>query len=63
LASCLAHLGRLDEARREVEAGLVVNPKFTVRRWIAAKESDNPVFVAQYERAAEGMRKAGVPEG
>jgi tetratricopeptide (TPR) repeat protein len=29
LAACLAHLGRLDEARREVKAGLAVDPKFT----------------------------------
>ena len=32
LAACLAHLGRLDEARQEVKAGLAVNPKFTIAR-------------------------------
>ena len=63
LASCLAHLGRLDEARRELKNGLAVNPNFTIKRFHAAAESDNPVFVAQYARVAEGMRIAGVPEG
>jgi tetratricopeptide (TPR) repeat protein len=33
LAACLAHLGRIDEARLEVNAGLAVNPKFTIRRF------------------------------
>jgi TolB-like protein/class 3 adenylate cyclase len=62
LAACLAHLGRLDEARREVTAGLAVNPKFTIGRFLAARESDNPVYVAQYKRVIEGMRMAGLPE-
>jgi TolB-like protein/class 3 adenylate cyclase len=63
LAGCLAHLGRLDEARTEVKAGLAVNPKFTLRRFRAGAQSDNPVFLAQRERVIEGMRLAGVPEG
>jgi tetratricopeptide (TPR) repeat protein len=62
LAACLAHLGRLDEARQAVKSGLAVNPNFTIERFLAAKESDNPVFVAQYVRVAEGMRLAGAPE-
>jgi TolB-like protein/class 3 adenylate cyclase len=62
LASCLAHLGRLDEARREIQAGLAVNPKFTLRRYRAGAQSDNAVFLAQRERVIEGMRMAGVPE-
>jgi hypothetical protein len=44
-----------------VTAGLV-NPKFTIRRFLAARESDNPVFVAQYGRVAEGLRMAGAPK-
>jgi TolB-like protein len=63
LAACLAHLGRVDEARDEVKAGLSVNPKFTIRHFLAARESDNPVFVVQHKRVVEGLRKAGVPEG
>lgn len=62
LAASLAHLGRLDEARTEVKAGLAVNPKFTVKRFRAGVESNNVVFLAQRERVAEGMRMAGVPE-
>ncbi len=63
LAASLAHLGRLDEARQEVKAGLAVNSKFTLRRFRAAAQSDNPVYLAQRERVIEGMRMAGVPEG
>ena len=63
LAACLAHLGRLDEARREVKAGLAVDPKFTLGRFRAGDQSDNAVYLAQRARLAEGMRLAGVPEG
>jgi TolB-like protein len=61
-ASCLAHLGLLDKARQEVKAGLAVNPMFTIARFRAGMESDNPVFLAQRERIIAGMRLAGVPE-
>jgi len=63
LASCLAHLGRIGEARREVEAGLALDPSFTINRYQAVVESDNAVYLAQRERLAAGMRLAGVPEG
>ena len=62
LAACLAHLGRLDEARQEIRAGLAVNPKFTLRRFRTGVESDNAVFLAQRERLIDGLRKAGLPE-
>ena len=62
LAACLAHLGRLDQARREVRAGLEVNPNFTIKRYLAHVQSDNAVYLGQRERIAEGMRLAGVPE-
>jgi hypothetical protein len=62
LAACLAHLGRLDEARREVKAGLAVDPKFTLRRFRVGAQSDNPVYLAQRERVIEGMRMAGVSD-
>jgi TolB-like protein/class 3 adenylate cyclase/Tfp pilus assembly protein PilF len=62
LAACLAHLGRLDEAHEELKAGLAVNPNFTIKRFQAAAESDNPVYLAQRERVIEGMRLAGAPE-
>ena len=63
MAAALAELGRLDEARAEVQAGLALNPGFTIRRYRAAAQSDNPVFLKGRERIIENMRKAGVPEG
>jgi tetratricopeptide (TPR) repeat protein len=62
-AACLAHLGRLDEARREVEAGLTVDPKFTIKRMRAGIESDHAVYMVQREHITEGMSTAGVPRG
>jgi TolB-like protein len=62
LAASLAHLGRLDEARSELEAGLARNPKFTIPRFRAAASSDNPIYLAQREGAIEGLRLAGAPE-
>ena len=63
MAATLAELGRLDEARAEVQAGLALNPGFTIRRYRAGAQSDNPVFLKGRERIIEDMRKAGVPEG
>jgi tetratricopeptide (TPR) repeat protein len=64
LAAGLVDLGRLDEARREVEAGLAVAPMFTIARFrVATANSDNAVYLAQREHVIEGMRLAGVPEG
>ncbi len=63
LGAALSHLGRLDEARAAVQAGLALNPEFTLRRYRAGAASDNPTFLAQRERVVAGLRKAGVPEG
>jgi tetratricopeptide (TPR) repeat protein len=62
LTSCLAQLGRPEEARKELAAGLALDPNFTIRRYRALAESDNPLYLAQRERIAEGMRLGGVPE-
>jgi TolB-like protein len=62
LAAALAQLNRLDEAQSMVQAGLVLIPTFTLRRFRAGAFSDNPTYLAQRERVVEGMRKAGVPE-
>jgi tetratricopeptide (TPR) repeat protein len=62
LASVLALLGVLDEARTAARAGLALNPGFTISRLRAAKISDNPTYVAGRERLCEGMRLAGIPE-
>jgi TolB-like protein/class 3 adenylate cyclase len=62
LASTLAHLGRLDEARAEVQVGLRLNPSFTLRRFHGFSAGSNPTYLAQREHLADGMRQAGVPE-
>jgi TolB-like protein/Tfp pilus assembly protein PilF len=63
LAAALAQLGRMSEARTTTEAGLALNPAFTLRRLRASVPSDNPTYLAQRERFYDGLRKAGVPEG
>jgi TolB-like protein/class 3 adenylate cyclase/tetratricopeptide (TPR) repeat protein len=63
MAADLVELGRLDEARAEVQAGLALNPEFTIRRYRAGAQSDNPDFLTRRERIIEDLRKAGVPEG
>jgi TolB-like protein/class 3 adenylate cyclase len=62
LAAALAELDRLDEARAAVHAGLGLTPTFTISGFLAQVPSDNPTYLAQRDRTAEGMRKAGVPE-
>ena len=62
IAAALAHLGGLSEARSEVRAGLALAPRFSIARFRAGSESDNPTYLEQRERIIEGMRKAGVPE-
>jgi len=63
LAAALALLGSLDEARAAAQAGLVLNPTFTLRRYRARVASDSMAYLAGRERVYEGMRIAGVPEG
>jgi TolB-like protein/Flp pilus assembly protein TadD len=65
LASALARLGELDEARAAVQAGLSLDPTFTIRRYGDATKarSNHPTFLAWRDRHIEGMRVAGVPEG
>jgi tetratricopeptide (TPR) repeat protein len=63
MATALVELGRLDEARAEVQSGLALNPGFTIRRYRAGAQSDNPDFLKRRERVIEDMRKAGAPEG
>ena len=64
LAAALAQLGRLDEARSAVKAGLALNPTYTISRasalWTAM--SDDPTYLAELGPIFEGMHKAGLPE-
>jgi tetratricopeptide (TPR) repeat protein len=62
MAAALAELGRLEEARTEVQAGLALNPGFTIRRYRAGAQGDNPVYLKRREQIIEAMRKAEVPE-
>ena len=64
LAAALARLGSPDEARAAAQAGLVLDPNFTIRRYRAGASSDNnPTYLAGRERVIDSMRIAGVPEG
>jgi TolB-like protein/Flp pilus assembly protein TadD len=63
LGAALALLGSLDQARGAANAGLAINPNFTVRLYREGASSDNPIYLAKRERIYEGMRLAGVPEG
>jgi TolB-like protein/Flp pilus assembly protein TadD len=63
LAGVLAHLGRMNEAQAAVQAGLALNPSFTITGYRPGGPTDNPTYLSQRERFIDGMRKAGVPEG
>jgi TolB-like protein/Flp pilus assembly protein TadD len=55
LGAALARLGELDQARAAVQAGLALDPSFTIHRFRTLAPRD--------KRLIEGMRLAGVPEG
>lgn len=59
LAASLAQLGRLDEARAEVELFLVGNPHFTIRHWATTEPFRDD---ATREHFVDGFRRAGLPE-
>ena len=63
LAAALTQLGYLDQARAAAQAGLTLDSNFTIRRFRSYATSDNPAYLAGTERAYNGMRMAGVPEG
>ena len=63
LATTLAHLERVEEAREAARACLKINPNFTVARFRSQTHSDHPVYLTGRERMYEGLRKAGIPEG
>ena len=62
LASACAHLGQMSDTRAATQAGLVLDPTFTIHRFRAGASSNNPTYLAQRERLYEGLRMAGVPE-
>jgi TolB-like protein/Flp pilus assembly protein TadD len=62
-AAVLALLGHLDEARAATQAGLALDPNFTLGRLRDNLLTDNPTYRAQGRRIYRAMRMAGVPEG
>ena len=63
LAAALALVGSLDDARAAANAGLMLDPGFTIRRYRANALSNNRNYLAGRERSYKGMRMAGLPEG
>jgi TolB-like protein/Flp pilus assembly protein TadD len=62
LAMALAHLGQVNEARAAAQAGLALNPTYTISRVRAGARGDNPGYLAQRERLIDDLRTAGVPD-
>ena len=58
----LANIGRMDEARSELAAGLALDPGFTIANFQSAVSSDNLVYLEQRARIIVDMRRAGIPE-
>jgi TolB-like protein/Flp pilus assembly protein TadD len=65
LAAALVHLGRLDEARAAVTAGLAIQPGFTIslHRITTNLISDNAIFRTHRDQTLKALCKAGVPDG
>jgi hypothetical protein len=49
-AAALAHLGRMEEARAAVKAGLIFDPSFTIGRRRDNPFSTSPEYIEQIER-------------
>jgi hypothetical protein len=63
LAAVLALQGLLDQAQTAAKAGLELDPNFSLRRFHNNAASDNPTYLAERNRFAQGLRQAGIPEG
>jgi TolB-like protein len=62
LAAAFALAGREAEATIECASGRRLLPDFCIARFERELPSASPIFAAQSERIAEGLRLAGVPE-
>jgi class 3 adenylate cyclase/TolB-like protein len=64
LAASYARTGQETEARAAVAELRTLMPDYTVDRWSKDGKgwSDNPIFLAEFERITEGLRKAGLPD-
>jgi len=63
LAAASALNGRSAEAQEARDAGLRLDPNFTVARFRNEARSKNSTFLEQRKRIYEGLILAGVPEG
>jgi len=63
LAAANAWAGHDKEAKEAAAQLQKVYPGFTVQTFAGIHWSDDPTFNARYQRIAEGLRKAGLPEG
>ena len=62
LAAALTLTGQLDQARAAAQAGLALEPTFTIRRFRLNASSDNPIFLLKRQRLYGGMGMAGLLE-
>jgi tetratricopeptide (TPR) repeat protein len=61
LASALALVGRIEQAREALEEFLKAKPSATIASLRAAARSTEPGYVAQRQRFYTGLRLAGLP--
>ena len=59
LTSCLAEVGRLDEARSEAAEVLRINPSFTLTKYAESLTYKDPKHA---ERSLKALREAGLPD-
>ena len=64
IAASYAWTGRQSEAQSAVAELRRMRPDYTVARWLEDGKgwSDNAVFLTEFQRIGEGLRKAGLPE-
>lgn len=60
VAAALAHLGRMDEARKALAEFKRLQPGYTIAKLRAEKVSDNAAVLAGREHFFDGLRKAGL---
>ncbi len=59
---CLAHLGRVDDAREWLKRVLALQPGLTIAAWKASWAATSVLSPELLARYTDGLRKAGVPE-
>ena len=52
-----------NEAQAAVQAGLALDPSFTIRRFRTGTATDDAIYLAGRERIYRGLQMAGAPEG